>query len=85
MDHTRLSAAKEQLLGMLPAVRRSFGFGLVVLVLVAGQVAARQQAPPPAASGSGAISGVVTDGATGKPIPGATVLVAAVGALSFLL
>ena len=58
---------------MLPAVRRSFGFGLVVLGLVAGRVAARQQVPPPAAPTTGAISGVVMDGATGKPIGGATV------------
>ena len=58
---------------MLPAVRRSFGFGLVVLGLVAGRVAARQQVPTPAAPATAAISGVVTDGATGKPIGGATV------------
>jgi hypothetical protein len=43
---------------MLPAVRRSFGVGLVVLGLVAGRVAARQQAPTPAAPATGAISGV---------------------------
>jgi hypothetical protein len=54
-------------------VRRAFGFGLVVLGLVAGRVAARQQVPPPPAPTTGAISGVVTDGATGKPIGGATV------------
>lgn len=58
---------------MLPAVRRSFGFGLVVLGLVAGRVVARQQVPTPAAPATGAISGVVTDGATGKPIGGARV------------
>jgi hypothetical protein len=62
---------------MLPAVRRSLGFGLVVLLgLVVGRVAARQQAPPsaaPATSATGAISGVVIDGATGKPIGGARV------------
>jgi hypothetical protein len=58
---------------MLPAVRRSFGVGLVVLGLVAGRVAARQQAPPPAAPATAAISGVVIDGATGKPIGGARV------------
>ena len=57
---------------MLPAVRRSFGVGLVVLglvILIGGRVVARQQAPPaaPATSATGAISGVVTDGATGKP------------------
>jgi hypothetical protein len=58
---------------MVPAVCRSFGVGLVVLGLVAGRVAAGQQAPPPAAPATGAISGVVIDGATGKPIGGATV------------
>lgn len=55
------------------AVRRSFGVGLVVLGLVAGRVAARQQVPTPAAPATGAISGVVIDGATGKPIGGAMV------------
>ncbi len=58
---------------MLPAVRRSFGVGLVVLGLVAGRVEGRQQVPPRAAPATGAITGVVTDGATGKPIGGATV------------
>ena len=58
---------------MVPAVRRAFCFGLVVLGLVAGRVAARQQAPTPPAPETGAISGVVIDGATGKPIAGATV------------
>ena len=58
---------------MLPAVRRAFGFGLIVLGLVAGRVAAGQQVQPPAAPATGAISGVVMDGATGKPIGGATV------------
>src|SRR4029450_9038520 len=58
---------------MVPAVRRSFGVALVVLGLVAGRVAARQQVPPPAAPTTGAISGVVMDGATGKPIAGAAV------------
>ncbi len=58
---------------MLPAVRRSFGFGLVVLGLAAGHVVARQQVSPPTAPATGAISGVVIDGATGKPIGGATV------------
>ena len=57
----------------IPAVRRSFGVGLVVLGLVAGRVAARQQAPTPAAPATAAISGVVVDGATGKPIGGARV------------
>jgi hypothetical protein len=70
------------IVAMCPAVRRAFGVGLVVLGLVVlvgligGRVAARQQAPPPAApatSATGAISGVVIDGATGKPIGGATV------------
>src|SRR5580765_5336793 len=51
----------------------SIGFGLVVLGLVAGRVAARQQVRPPPAPTTGAISGVVMDGATGKPIGGATV------------
>ena len=45
----------------------------VVLGLVAGRVAAREQAPTPAAPSTSAISGVVIDGATGKPIGGATV------------
>src|SRR4029450_4966620 len=58
---------------MVPAVRRSFGVALVVLGLAAGRVAARQQVPPPPAPTTGAISGVVMDGATGKPIGGATV------------
>jgi hypothetical protein len=58
---------------MVPALRRSFGIGLVVLGLVAGRVAARQQVPPPPAPTTGAISGVVMDGATGKPIGGASV------------
>lgn len=54
-------------------MRRAFGLGLVVLGLVAGRVAADQQVPTPAPPTTGAISGVVTDGATGKPIAGATV------------
>ena len=61
---------------MRPAVRRSFGVVLIVLGLVAARVAARQQTPTPAApatSATGAISGVVIDGATGKPIGGARV------------
>ena len=58
---------------MRSAVRRSFGVGLVVLSLVAARVAARQQVPPPPAPTTGAMSGVVMDGATGKPIGGATV------------
>lgn len=58
---------------MLPAVRRLFGVGLIVLGLFAGRVAARPQAPAHAAPATGAISGVVTDGATGQPIAGATV------------
>jgi len=53
--------------------RRAFGFALIVLGLVAGRVAARQQAPTPAAPATAAISGVVMDGATGKPISGARV------------
>ena len=61
------------IVAMVPALRRSFGFGLVVLCLVAGRVAARQQVRPPPAPTTGAISGVVMDGATGKPIGGATV------------
>jgi hypothetical protein len=58
---------------MFSAVRRSFGVGLVILGLVAGRVAARQQRPTPRAPVTGAISGVVIDGVTGKPIVGATV------------
>ena len=65
--------AVPDVVAMLLAVRRSFGVGLVVLGLVAGRVAARQQVPPPPAPTTGAISGVVMDGATGKPIGGATV------------
>ena len=70
---------------MVPAVRRSFGFGLVVLGLVAGRVAARQQVRPPPAPTTGAISGVVTDGATGKPIGGATVMLWAPPHTHFML
>jgi hypothetical protein len=66
-------AGRPNVVAMVPALRRSFGFGLVVLGLVAGRVAARQQVPAPAASATAAISGVVIDGATGKPIAGATV------------
>ena len=58
---------------MLPAVRCSFGLALVVLGLVVVRASARQQVPPPPAPATGAISGVVTDAATGKPIGGATV------------
>jgi hypothetical protein len=57
----------------LTALRRSFGIGLVILGLVAGRVVARQQVPAPAPPANGAISGVVMDGATGKPVGGATV------------
>jgi hypothetical protein len=55
------------------AVRCSFGLSLIVLGLVVVRVSARQQVPPPPAPTTGAISGVVIDGATGKPIGGATV------------
>jgi hypothetical protein len=58
---------------MKTMARRSFAFGLVVFGLVAGRVAARQQVLPPQAPTAGAISGFVMDGATGKPIGGATV------------
>lgn len=61
---------------MRPAVRRSFCVGLIVLGVVAARVAARQQTPTsatPAAPATAAISGVVIDGATGKPISGARV------------
>lgn len=61
---------------MFLLLRRSLGLGLVVLSLIAVRVAARQQVPtsaPPATSATGAISGVVIDGATGKPIGGARV------------
>ena len=58
---------------MRPAVRRAFGVGLVVLGLVAVRVAARHQVPAPSAPATAAISGVVMDGATGKPIGGARV------------
>lgn len=54
-------------------MRHTVGFGLVVLGLIVGRVAAGQQVPIPAAPTTGAMSGVVTDGATGKPIAGATV------------
>ncbi len=58
---------------MLSALSRAFVLGLVVLGLLAGHVVARQQVPPPAVPTTGAISGVVTDGATGELIAGATV------------
>jgi hypothetical protein len=59
--------------GLLPAVRCAFGLGLVALGFVVVGVSARQQVPPHPAPTTGAISGVVIDGATGKPIGGATV------------
>ncbi|HEX5070250.1 MAG TPA: carboxypeptidase-like regulatory domain-containing protein [Vicinamibacterales bacterium] len=58
---------------MLPSLRLSFIFSLGVLGLIAVPLAARQQVPPPPAPTTGAISGVVIDGATGKPIGGASV------------
>lgn len=58
---------------MLPAVRCAFVLGLVALGFVVVGASAREQAPPPSTPTTGAISGVVIDGATGKPISGATV------------
>lgn len=53
------------------AVRSSLVVCLVVLLFA--PVAARQRGPAPTAPATGAISGVVTDSATGAPIAGATV------------